>query len=203
MKYLFSVIFAILTVVLSAAQPADTTATGEVPVEKLDFDAPNFIASNYFDAVKAHLSKEGRQAWRPEFSVRGNVMIYSGTVDLTGGIRTSPNKVFGLGVGYVSLYRDALPAHQNYISFYLHHRHYIPLDRRRRFSLYSDLMAGGKCLYKATGAYREDQPAPQKGELSWYFSWQPGLSIRLWGKSNLFFGPSLGPSLGLHLGLAL
>jgi len=150
MKYLFSVIFAILTVVLCAAQPADTTATGEVPVEKLDFDA-----------VKAHLSKEGRQAWRPEFSVRGNVMIYSGTVDLTGGIRTSPNKVFGLGVGYVSLYRDALPAHQNYISFYLHHRHYIPLDRRRRFSLYSDLMAGGKCLYKATGAYREDQPAPQ------------------------------------------
>ena len=34
-------------------------------------------------------------------------------------------------------------------------------------------------------------------------SWQEGLSIRLWGKSNLFFGPSLGPSLGLHLGLAL
>ena len=62
-------------------------------------------------------------------------------------------------------------------------------------------MVGGSYAYKVDGAIIEGNP--KAGELNWYLSWQPGLSIRLWGKSNVFFGPSIGPSIGLHLGLAL
>ena len=181
------------------AQTADTTST--VVGDKLNFETPNFVAGNYFEEVKAHLSAEGRKYWKPEFSVRANGMFYYMAADLTAGIRTSPNKVFGLGVGHGWQYIDANPAHQYRWNFYLYHRHYIPLDRTRRISLYSDVMVGGSYAYKVDGAIIDGNP--KAGELNWYLSWQPGLSIRLWGKSNVFFGPTIGPSVGLHLGLAL
>ena len=201
MKHIILTISAAFLLVHAAAQNADTTSTAAA--EKLNFEEPNFMVSNYFESVKAHLSAEGRKAWKPEFSVRGSVMIYTGSVDLTGGIRTSPNKVFGLGIGRQNVFLDAWPADVYQISAYLYHRHYLPLDRRRRASLYSDLMGGGSCVYKIIGGFGQD-PAPARvGEISWFFSWQPGLSIRLWGKSNLFFGPTIGPSFGLHLGIAI
>lgn len=199
MKHLITILSALMILAPAFAQTADTTST--VVGDKLDFETPNFVAKDYFEEVKAHLSAEGRKYWKPEFSVRGNVMIYAGDVSLTGGVRTSPNKVFGLGVGHGWSYYDANPAHQYRWNFFLYHRHYIPLDRRRRISLYSDLMVGGAYAYKVDGQIIDGNP--KAGELDWYLSWQPGLSIRLWGKSNIFFGPTIGPSIGLHLGLAL
>ncbi len=194
--------------IAAAAQEPDTTSN--IVGEKLDFDAPQVISDTYFENVRAHLSKEGRQAWKPEFSVRGNVMIYVGSVDVTAGIRTSPNKVFGIYVGRTSVWHDAIPAHSYRLHLCLYHRHYIPLDRKRRFSLYSDLLGGGSYLYKVTGQEIEprfpgDRPAslPKKGEWSWWYSWQPGISIRMWGKSNIFFGPTIWPSYGVHLGIAI
>ena len=108
MKRLITLVLTIFTFLSAAAQQADTTST--VIGEKLDFETPNFVAKDYFDAVKAHLSPEGRKNWKPEFSVRAVAMIYNGSVDVTGGIRTSPNKVFGLGGGWGSAYYDANPA---------------------------------------------------------------------------------------------
>lgn len=199
MKYLITILSALLILFPAVAQQLDTTST--VVGNKLDFESPNFVAKDYFEEVKSHLSAEGRKNWKPEFSVRVQGMIYYLSVDLTGGIRTSPNKVFGLGVSHGKLYYDANPADAYRWNFYLYHRHYIPLDRRRRISLYSDLMVGGAYTYKVTGYIENDNP--KVNSLNWYFSWEPGLSIRLWGKSNIFLGPSFGPTIGLHLGLAI
>ena len=179
-----------MTFLAASAQSADTTST--VSGEKLDFEQPQFLVSNYFESVKAHLSPEWRKSWRPEVTARINVMIYYGSYDFTLGIRTSPNKVFGIGAGVGNVWHDAIPARSHRLNFYLHHRHYIPLDKRRVISLYSDLMGGGSYVYKVS---RPDEELPNVG-------WQAGLSIKLWGKSNLFLGGSLGPSLGLNLGLA-
>lgn len=203
MKHLIITLLAALTVLTAAAQNVDTTST--VVGEKLNFEEPTILPSTYFESVRMHLSAEGRKAWKPEFSFRGNVMIYVGSLELTGGIRTSPNKVFGLGVGRESVFHDAWPAHSYRFDFFLYHRHYIPLDKRRRFSLYSDIMGGGSYVYRVTDppATFQDKLPVEVGDLRWFFSWQPGLSIRLVGKSNLFFGPCLGPSLGVHLGVAL
>ena len=184
----------------AAAQDTDTTST--VVGEKLNFEQPRILVSDYFEGVKMHLSAEGRKEWRPEFSLRYNLMIYKGSVDLTAGIRTSSNKVFGICVGLNNTFYDAIPADASGLHFCLYHRHYIPLDRRRRFSLYSDLMGGGSYIYKVSAA-REHPGLPQQGTLRWWYSWQPGISIRLWGKSNIFFGPTLGPSIGAHLGIAI
>lgn len=210
MKYILFTILAALTMVSAAAQEPDTTSTSTVVGEKLDFEAPQVITETYFESVKAHLSKEGRQAWKPEFSVRGNVMIFVGSVDVTAGIRTSPNKVFGIYAGRAAVFHDAIPAHSYRLHLCLYHRHYIPLDRNRRFSLYSDLLVGGSYLYKVTGdepqpRFPGDRPAqlPKTGTMDWWYSWQPGLSIRMWGKSNIFFGPTIGPSYGVHLGIAI
>ena len=199
MKYLITILSAFLIFFPAVAQQVDTTST--VVGNKLDFESPNFVAKDYFEEVKAHLSAEGRKNWKPEFSVRGVGMIYHESITLTGGIRTSPNKVFGLGLGHSWVFYDANPAKAYNIDFFLYHRHYIPLDRKRRFSIYSDLMVGGSYVYKAFGYIIDG--APVAGVCRWYFSWEPGLSIRLWGKSNLFLGPTIGPSIGLHLGLAI
>ena len=132
MKHLITILSALMILAPAFAQTADTTST--VVGDKLDFETPNFVAKDYFEEVKAHLSAEGRKYWKPEFSVRANGMFYYMAADLTAGIRTSPNKVFGLGVGHGWQYIDANPAHQYRWNFYLYHRHYIPLDRTRRIS---------------------------------------------------------------------
>ena len=201
MRHILLTIAAALLFFSAAAQEADTTST--VSGEKLDFEEPNFMVSTYLESVKAHLSAEGRKAWKPEFSLRANATIFVGTIDVTAGIRTSPNKVFGIYAGRAAVWHDAIPAHSYRLHLCLYHRHYLPLDRRRRFSLYSDLLGGGSYVYKVSGPPERDAGLPATGSWGWWYSWQPGLSIRLWGKSNLFFGPTVGPSFGAHLGIAI
>ena len=199
MKHLITILSAFLVLLPAVAQQVDTTST--LIGKGLELDESNAVGGDYFEQVKAHLSAEGRKNWKPEFSVRAVGMFYHESVTLTGGIRTSPNKVFGLGLGHSWVTYDANPAQASHIDFFLYHRHYIPLDRKRRISLYSDLMVGGSYVYEASG-YVVDG-SPKAGVCKWYFSWEPGLSIRLWGKSNLFLGPTIGPSIGLHFGLAI
>ena len=75
-------------------------------------------------------------------------------------------------------------------------------------------MGGGMYVYKMNGTDDlTDYPAqtsdliwwfPYKpGAISLYFSWQPGIAIRMWGKSKFFVGLSIGPSIGLHSGISL
>ena len=201
-RFLFTILI-VLTALPAAAQEPDTTST--VIGEKLDFDAPQVITETYFESVKAHLSKEGRKAWKPEFSMRGNVMIYVGSIDVTIGVRTSPNKVFGLCAGWSSVFIDAIPANAYGMHLCLYHRHYIPLDRKRRISLYSDLLGGRSYTYDTSYPHtgQSYNNGPKKGDWQWWCSWQPGISIRLVNKSNIFFGPTIGPSIGVHAGIAL
>ena len=207
MKKIITTVLTAFIALSAAAQGADTTTT--VVGEKLNFEEPNFMVSTYLESVRAHLSAEGRKGWKPEFSFRFNLMPFNGMVDLTGGIRTSQNKVFGLGVGLSETFYDAIPAKARRVNVYLYHRHYIPFDKRRRVSLYSDIMGGGSCVYKLNGSFDERHPAPvEKGKVYLWLSWQPGLSIRMWGKSNFFLGPTLvysrsGFAYGLHAGIAL
>ena len=215
MKHLFITIFSCCIALSALAQNADTNTA--VVGKKLNFERPTILIDNYFDGVKAHLSAEGRKEWKPEFSLRGNAMLFDGSINLTGGIRTSQNKVFGLGAGWGQrffIYDPELRPVGQRLTFYLYHRHYIPLGHRQRVSFYSDILGGGMYVYKMSGRDDSaDYPAIigdslwwftcMPGALSWYFSWQPGIAIRMWGKSNFFIGLSIGPSYGLHTGIAL
>jgi hypothetical protein len=215
MKHLIFTILASLIAVWATAQEADTTST--VTGEKLNFEQPRFLVRDYFDGVKAHLSAEGRKEWKPEFSLRANVMLLDCSVNLTGGIRTSQNKVFGLGVGWGQCWYILGPEAGNVtgqrVNFFVYHRHYIPLGHKKHFSLYSDIMLGARVVYKMSDWYMENgyQRNPTS-EPEWpilpgnwrvWISWEPGIAFHLWGKSNFFIGPSIGPTIGLHAGIAL
>ena len=187
------------------AQNADTSS---VVVTKLDFSQPRILVSTYFDEVKAHMSPEARKEWRPEFTLRGNAMIMDGSLNLTAGIRTSPRKVFGVGVGWGQyfLHRDGPGSYASQrMTFYLYHRHYLPLGRKQRFSFYSDLMGGGMWIYKVPDEYLAQNFTPVlPGYWKLWLSWQPGIAVRTWGRSNVFLGLSFCPaSIGLHGGITL
>ena len=215
MKRLIITILASSIAVWAAAQEADTTST--VIADKLNFEQPRFLVHDYFDGVKAHLSAEGRKEWKPEFSLRANVMLFDGSVILTGGIRTSQNKVFGMGAGWGQNFFIVGPEPGNVtgqrVNFFVYHRHYIPLGHRMNFSLYSDIMLGARYVYALSDWYMENgyQRTPTSepewpilpGDWRGWISWEPGIAFHLWGKSNFFIGPSIGPTIGLHAGIAL
>ena len=213
MKHLTITILSILFSISAAAQEADTTAAKG---DKLNFEQPRFLVSDYFSSVKAHLSKEGRKGWKPEFSLRANAEFLDGSLILTGGIRTSQNKVFGLGAGWGQTFFIFGPeAHITGQRFNIvaYHRHYIPLGHRKNFSLYSDILLGARCVYKMSDYYMENgvvrSPGAEPefpvlpGDWKFWGSWQPGIAFHLWGKSNFFIGLSIGPTIGAHAGFAL
>lgn len=213
MKHLTITILSILFSISAAAQEADTTAANG---DKLNFEQPRFLVSDYFSSVKAHLSKEGRKGWKPEFSLRANAEFLDGSVILTGGIRTSQNKVFGLGAGWGQTFFIFGPeAHFTGQRFNIvaYHRHCIPLGHRKNFSLYSDILLGARCVYKMSDYYMENgvvrSPGAEPefpvlpGDWKFWGSWQPGIAFHLWGKSNFFIGLSIGPTIGAHVGIAL
>ena len=214
MKRLIITIISIMIAISAAAQEADTTGT--VIENKLNFEKPRILVSDYFSSVKAHLSKEGRKEWKPEFTLRANAVLFDGSAILTGGVRTSQNKVFGLGLGWGQQFFKFDPetsAVGQRINIVAYHRHYIPLGHRKNFSLYSDIMLGASCIYKMSAWYMEqgivDYPGAEPrfpvlpGDWSFWPSWQPGIAFHMWGKSNIFLGLSIGPTFGLHAGLAL
>lgn len=213
MKHLTITILSILFSISATAQEADTTAANG---DKLNFEQPRFLVSDYFSSVKAHLSKEGRKGWKPEFSLRANAEFLDGSVILTGGIRTSQNKVFGLGAGWGQTFFIFGPeAHfiGQRFNIVAYHRHYIPLGHRKIFSLYSDILLGARCVYKMSDYYMENgvvrSPGAEPefpvlpGDWKFWGSWQPGIAFHLWGKSNFFIGLSIGPTIGAHAGIAL
>lgn len=213
MKHLTITILSALLSISAAAQDPDTTAAKG---DKLNFEQPRFLVSDYFGSVKAHLSKEGRKGWKPEFSLRANAEFLDESLILTGGVRTSQNKVFGLGVGWGQRFFRFGPesrATGQRINVVAYHRHYLPLGHRKNFSLYSDIMLGAFCVYKLNDYYMEHgfvrSPGAEPefpvlpGDWRFWGSWQPGIALHLWGKSNIFIGLSIGPLIGAHAGIAL
>ena len=213
MKHLTITILSILFSISATAQEADTTAANG---DKLNFEQPRFLVSDYFSSVKAHLSKEGRKGWKPEFSLRANAELFDCSAIFTGGIRTSQNKVFGLGVGWGYSFflfgPESHPSGQR-VNIVAYHRHYIPLGHRKIFSLYSDILLGARCVYKMSDYYMENgvvrSPGAEPefpvlpGDWKFWGSWQPGIAFHLRGKSNFFIGLSIGPTIGAHAGIAL
>lgn len=186
----------------SASFAQNPDSASETEGAKLNFEQPGFLTSGYFSSVKSHFSPEGRKEWKPEFSVRLNYTWGDVSHQLTGGVMTCHNKVFGVGggLGHTFFSSGNGPNVQaKCLSIYLFHRHYIPLGHRKNLSLYSDIMVGGWNIYKM----EDYSPYAQQGDWRWWISWQPGLAIHMWGKSNFFFGPSIGSTIGLHAGFAI
>ena len=136
---------------------------------------------------------------RLEFSARAVGQIYTGSINLTAGVRLGERNVLGLGAGYGLVYYDAVPADNYLLGLFCIIAiicHWV------RISLYNDLCLGGTCVL-ASDSDQDSDKVPQPGDLGWYFSWQPGVSLRLGkGKTNIFFGPSILPSIGAHLSVA-
>ena len=155
------------------------------------------------DGLDGAFNKEGRQAWKLELSVRQVATIGYAPQMANIGVRVSPDWVFGIGAGYGE-FRGTY-----FIPFHLYNRIYIPLGTKQRFSLYSDQFLIYSYIFKAYQTEPQTGSGAQKGDGNFIWSIQPGISVRLWGKSNLFLGPTiLGefrypvPHFGLHLGLA-
>ena len=122
------------------------------------------------------------------------------------GVRLNKEIALGLGAGYNN-FRNSYS-----IPFHLYKRTYFPIGTKERFSFYSDVILGYEYNYKVYGLdYDTGSTTVRRGTDTFWLSWQPGISLRLFGKSNLFLGPSVYlslkefvfPSIGLHLGLAL
>lgn len=175
----------------------------------------------FFVTVLAVLFSFPAAAQKPEFTVRANVALLDCSVNLTGGIQTTEDMVFGLGAGWGQHFfiYSSDPAGTGLgrrtgqrLSLYLYHRLYVPMGKSDRFSFYGDIMAGGLYVYKMSGdnpmTDYPSQPGDElwwltlkPGKLCWYLSWQPGIAIRLWEKTNFFAGLSVGPSIGFHSGI--
>ena len=161
-------------------------------------------------SLKESFSAEGRKNWKPEFTVRGNIGIYTGGAILSGGVRIDEKRTLGLMLGEQSIYYDAEPATVHYISTSLFWRRYFHLGKRQRAAFYSDLSVGAGWIYQVeesfwynewTGEWEggvDDEP----GDVYPIISWQPGIRVRFYKNIHLFFGPTLATNcMGIHLGL--
>ena len=163
-------------------------------------------------SIKESFSAEGRENWKPEVTVRGNLGIYAGGFAVTGGVRIDEKRTLGLMVGKnVNVYtvRHGY-ADVNSFSAALYGRRYLHLGERKIFSFYSDLALGAAVVTGMEGAYwvnpvdgttKKDDIDVEKGDVQPYFSWQPGMRVRFYKNIHLFLGPTLSSHcLGVHLG---
>ena len=164
-------------------------------------------------SIKESFSAEGRENWKPEVTVRGNLGIYAGGFAVTGGVRIDEKRTLGLMVGKnVNVYtvRHGY-ADVNSFSAALYGRRYLHLGERKIFSFYSDLALGAAVVTGMEGAYwvnpvdgttKKDDIDVEKGDVQPYFSWQPGMRVRFYKNIHLFLGPTLSTHcLGVHLGV--
>ena len=171
------------------------------------------LTSVQAQSIKESFSAEGRKNWESEVTVRGNLGIYAGGFAVTGGVRIDEKRTLGLMVGKnVNVY-TITPGYTdvNSISAGLYGRRYLHLGERKRFSLYSDLALGAAVVTDIEGAYwvdsvdgttKIDDISVDKGDVQFYFSWQPGVRVRFFDNAHLFLGPTLSTHcLGVHLGI--
>ena len=164
-------------------------------------------------SIKESFSAEGRENWKPEVTVRGNLGIYAGGFAVTGGVRIDEKRTLGLMAGKnVNVYtvRHGY-TDVNSFSAALYGRRYFHLGERKIFSFYSDLALGAAFVTDLEGAYwvdpvdgttKKDDISVDKGDVQFYVSWQPGVRVRFFDNVHLFLGPTLSSHcLGVHLGI--
>ena len=164
-------------------------------------------------SIKESFSAEGRKAWKPEFTVRGNLGIYAGGFAVTGGVRIDEKRTLGLMAGRnVNVYTVTHGyADVNSFSAAVYGRRYLHLGERKIFSFYSDLALGAAVVTGMVDAYwidpvdgttKKDDISVEKGDVQFHVSWQPGMRVRFYKNLHLFLGPTLSSHcLGVHLGL--
>lgn len=164
-------------------------------------------------SIKESFSAEGRKAWKPEVTVRGNLGIYAGGFAVTGGARIDEKRTLGLMVGKnVNVYTVTHGyTDVNSFSAAVYGRRYFHLGERKIFSFYSDLALGAAFVTDMEGAYwvdpvdgttKKEDICVEKGDVQFYISWQPGMRVRFYKNLHLFLGPTLSSHcLGVHLGL--
>ena len=171
------------------------------------------LISAQAQSIKESFSVEGRENWKPEVTVRGNLGIYAGGFAVTGGVRIDEKRTLGLMVGKnVNVYT----VNHGYMDVYsysaaLYGRRYFHLGERKIFSFYSDLALGAAVVTGMEGAYwvdpidgttKMDDIDVERGDVQFYLSWQPGMRVRFYKNIHLFLGPTLSSHcLGVHLGL--
>lgn len=175
---------------------------GAVPVRAQEAGSGDYILDGFLEAF----TKEGVKAWRPEVTVRQVATMGYCPELVSVGVRLNKKIALGLGAGYNN-FRNSYS-----IPFHLYKRTYFPIGTKERFSFCSDVILGYEYNYKVYGLdYETGTTTAQRGTDNIWLSWQPGIALRLFGKSNLFLGPAVYlslkelilPSIGLHLGLAL
>lgn len=143
-------------------------------------------------------SKEGRQHWKSEFTLRYRAGLFSNGVMVTGGIRVNEKRTIGLFTGIGEIFYSAIPASAYSLSFGITYRRYWHLGDRKIFAFYSDLYAGAGYIYKVSNPELHED----KGNFLFIGGWQPGIRIRCYKNLHLFLGPTLATDcIGLHLGL--
>ena len=154
-------------------------------------------------------SKEGRKAWKPEFTLRCDGGIYATGWAATGGVRIDEKRSLGLLMGKGHLYIDHMPGEIHNIRTALTFRRYFHLGKRKIISFYSDLYAGAAITYKVEGKYRTNKETGEviemieddKGDVWPLIGWQPGIRIRFVKNVHLFLGPTISTDCyGLHIG---
>ena len=150
----------------------------------------------YANGWKQAFSEEGKQNWKPEFTVRGFAAPYSTQWMLTGGVRIDERRTLGLMAGQGFIDDDATPGEAQYAMAGLYLRRYFHTGEKRIVSFYADLSAGVGYLYKdSTGRDKSDPKVLP------ILSLQPGIRFRFWRNTHLFLGPSFSTAgIGLHIG---
>ena len=171
------------------------------------------LTSVQAQSIKESFSAEGRENWKSEFTVRGNLGIYAGGFAVTGGVRIDEKRTLGLMAGKnVNVYTVTHGyTDVNSFSAALYGRRYFHLGERKIFSLYSDLALGAAVVTDVEGAYwvdpvdgvtKKEDISVNKGDVQFYLSWQPGVRVRFFDNVHLFLGPTLSSHcLGVHLGI--
>lgn len=171
------------------------------------------LTSVQAQSIKESFSDEGRENWKSEVTVRGNLGIYAGGFAVTGGVRIDEKRTLGLMAGKnVNVYTVTHGyTDVNSFSAALYGRRYFHLGERKIFSFYSDLALGAAFVTDLEGAYwvdpvdgvtKKEDISVDKGDVQFYLSWQPGVRVRFFDNVHLFLGPTLSSHcLGVHLGI--
>ena len=171
------------------------------------------LISAQAQSIKESFSVEGRENWKPEVTVRGNVGIYAAGFAVTGGVRIDEKRTLGLMVGKTENVYTITPGYTdvNGFSAALYGRRYLHLGERKICSFYSDLALGAAVVTGMEGAYwvdpvdgttKMDDIDVERGDVQFYLSWQPGMRVRFYKNIHLFLGPTFSSHcMGVHLGL--
>lgn len=149
--------------------------------------------ANWAEGWKHAFSKEGVKEWKPEFTARYRLGVYTSGQMLCGGVRIDEKRTFSLFINHADFYLDYAPGNLYTIGTGINFRRYWHFGKRKIFALYSDLYAGAGWIYKIKGRWKEAEEKidDNVGDIQFIGGWQPGIRIRCYRNLHIFLGPVL------------